>query len=477
MKRMNKKAFTLIELLVVIAVIGILVLLGAPRFTGYTQKAELTRIQHDIKVMEQEVGTVLINKDDDFNNWGNNSKDFNQLIQEGKLFEKEGFVVDDVESIDGPYKVIPEEYKDKINTKLKGTFYANSGGKVYYEHLKALSGIPTEPEEKEPGVPVDPEKPAEPVEEETVEKEPVYSDEEIKGLIEEGYIPIATAEELAYLNESKDQIFGEGTKWKGEYTSGLDKKYIVVADIDLSKFGNFEPIGKSDSEFKGTFDGGGYVISNLTISRVSEDNVGLFGRAEGATFKNIGLVDVNVTGGNRTGGLVGRQESSKVLNSYSTGTVKGTGDFVGGLVGNQTSSSISDSYATGKVNGTGRYVGGLVGDQDSSSEVLNSYATGTVTGGSNVGGLVGSQWGSTVLNSYAEGTVTGGDYTGGLVGRQFGSSVVSNSYYDKDTTGRSDIGKGTGKTTKEMQDKDTYANWNFESVWEIDEGNDYPKLR
>ena len=90
MKKMDKKAFTLIELIVVVAVVGILVLLGMPRFIGHKDKAELARIQHDVKVMEQEIGTVLINGDDDFKKWEDNSKDLNQLAQENKLAEKEG---------------------------------------------------------------------------------------------------------------------------------------------------------------------------------------------------------------------------------------------------------------------------------------------------------------------------------------------------------------------------------------------------
>ena len=131
-KKIDKKAFTLIEVLVVVAIIGILALLAFPRFIGHTQKAELVRIQHDVKAMEKEIGTKLINKDDEFNKWENNIKDLNQLVKENKLFEKEG-VAKEVDSTDGTYRVIPKEYKAKINTKLKGTFYANSGGKVYYE--------------------------------------------------------------------------------------------------------------------------------------------------------------------------------------------------------------------------------------------------------------------------------------------------------------------------------------------------------
>ena len=137
MKKMDKKAFTLIEVIVVVAVIGILVLLAVPRFIGHSQRAELARIQHDVKMMEREMGAELINKDDDFNDWGNNIKNLNQLVQDDELFEKEG-VAEAVDPIDETYKVIPKEYKDKINTKLKGTFYANSAGKVYYEHGDGL---------------------------------------------------------------------------------------------------------------------------------------------------------------------------------------------------------------------------------------------------------------------------------------------------------------------------------------------------
>jgi len=34
-----------------------------------------------------------------------------------------------------------------------------------------------------------------------------------------------------------------------------------------------------------------------------------------------------------------------------------------------------------------------------------------------------------------------------------------------------------GKTTEQMKLKETYERWDFETIWKIDEGNDYPKLR
>lgn len=48
----NKKGFTLIELIVVMAVIGILVMLAAPRFIGYTKDASVSAMKADIKVLE-----------------------------------------------------------------------------------------------------------------------------------------------------------------------------------------------------------------------------------------------------------------------------------------------------------------------------------------------------------------------------------------------------------------------------------------
>ena len=43
-------------------------------------------------------------------------------------------------SVDETYKIIPNEYKGVIGTRLGGTFYTNNLGKVYYEHNKPIKG-------------------------------------------------------------------------------------------------------------------------------------------------------------------------------------------------------------------------------------------------------------------------------------------------------------------------------------------------
>jgi prepilin-type N-terminal cleavage/methylation domain-containing protein len=50
-RHLGKRGFTLIELIVVIAVIGILVLLAAPKFLGYTKDAKVAALQADAKVL------------------------------------------------------------------------------------------------------------------------------------------------------------------------------------------------------------------------------------------------------------------------------------------------------------------------------------------------------------------------------------------------------------------------------------------
>lgn len=49
----KKKAFTLIELIVVIAILGILVLLAAPNFLGYTEKAQIAKLTSNAKSIEK----------------------------------------------------------------------------------------------------------------------------------------------------------------------------------------------------------------------------------------------------------------------------------------------------------------------------------------------------------------------------------------------------------------------------------------
>ena len=66
----------------------------------------------------------------------------------------------------------------------------------------------------------------------------------------------------------------------------------------------FTPIGDNDAKFTGTFNGVGYVISNLKID--SDSNyTGLFGYC-GETVKDLTLQDAAVSARQRTGALIGQ---------------------------------------------------------------------------------------------------------------------------------------------------------------------------
>ena len=81
-----------------------------------------------------------------------------------------------------------------------------------------------------------------------------------------------------------------------------------------------------------------------------------------------------------------------------------------------------------------------------------------------------------IKNSYAAGAISGDSNTGGLVG--YNEAYVNYSYYDKDTTEQDDEGKGIPKTTQEMIQHDTFTpEWDFDTKWDIDEGDSYPYLQ
>ena len=244
----------------------------------------------------------------------------------------------------------------------------------------------------------------------------------------------------------------------GDYVfvfDGRGKHYVQTADIDASEteyWNNrlgFEPIGIHQNVFKGIYDGNGYKISNLTINRMTENEVGLFGVAGGYTIKNVTLENVNIRGRDFTGGLVGRLRAGEVSNSSVTGIVSGE-RRVGGLVGQNRIGTIRDSHAEVEVTGQ-RDVGGLVGENEEGGTVIGCSATGdastTVDDGHDVGGLVGANRDGSVFESFATGNVSArGDRAGGLVGQHMNAgSAIADSYATGNVSGREMVGGLVGR--------------------------------
>lgn len=260
---------------------------------------------------------------------------------------------------------------------------------------------------------------------------------------------------------------------------GLGKDFEMTGDIDASTTSSwngskgFDPIGASGSAFTGTFDGNGHVITGLYIDR--SNKTGLFESVgSGAKIKNVGLEDVDVSGTDAVGGLVGVL-NGMVTQSYATGSVSGE-NAVGGLVG-LLDGTVKKSYVAASVVASDDNVGGLVGE--CTGTVRQSYATGSVSGRNRIGGLIGLvDWGAgQIAISYATASVSSNisnGLTGGLVGDNVGVSVVD-SYWNTETSGQSSSDGGMPLTTTEMKGdaaKSKMGGFDFSSTWAVvDEGN------
>jgi LPXTG-site transpeptidase (sortase) family protein len=150
--------------------------------------------------------------------------------------------------------------------------------------------------------------------------------------------------------------------------------YRLMADIDLSAYPNWTPIGTDAVRFTGKLDGNGKVIRNLVINNTSGAYQGLFGvLGGGSVVTNLALENANVTAGNNAGILAGANYGA-VSTTSAKGVITGN-DNVGGLVGDN-HGQITNAYAAADVSGHDK-VGGLVGLN--SGSVTSSYAASTVS--------------------------------------------------------------------------------------------------
>ena len=284
-------------------------------------------------------------------------------------------------------------------------------------------------------------------------------------------------------------------------------------DIDLSSYSNWDPIGEIDMDtgtgqgFTGSLDGNGYTISNLTINRPDEDGVGLFAiigdpsTMTGGEVKNLGLMNVNISGNEYVGALA-PCAIGNISNCFVSGEINGA-QMIGGFIGMTINCNLNGLFADVNVSGTGEVVGGLVAQFYSDSQITNSAVTGTIEGYSYVGGLLGQSYLSgEINNSYSTcdvtavvagpggGIVGGGigieiDYTyssgnvvgtncGGINGYSFQNSIVKNSVWNAslvangigyaDNTSTDSNNKGL--TTAEMQDPANWQGWDT-NIWDF----------
>jgi hypothetical protein len=238
-----------------------------------------------------------------------------------------------------------------------------------------------------------------------------------------------------------------------------DGYFILTNDIDLNDLSpayknemnwdekGWRPIGYY-YHFAGTFDGNGHKITGLWTDREGEGYIGLFGRIQYCTIKDLGVETdplKGVKGGQYIGVLAAYSYKCTIENSYVQGAVVASGDG-GGLIGFAIEINIIDCHASvmiavsrGQSNGFD--AGGLIGSAVDSS-IRGSSATAVITASVeypywiHVGGLIGRAYGVSVDGCYAAAEIDVSDdyvdhdgywrgaYAGGLMGHAQDSNVI-----------------------------------------------------
>ena len=266
-------------------------------------------------------------------------------------------------------------------------------------------------------------------------------------------------------------------EWNEAARNDLSINCTLTADIDLTGK-EWTPIEDYDNRYTGTFDGGNYTITGLTVTG-SYEYAGLFGCiGSGGTVKNVVLEGVQITSDNssgKVGGVAGNSWGT-IENCSVSGSVSGT-LFAGGVVGSQWGGSITGCNSSATVKGE-TFVGGIAGETNSGASLTGCYATGSVSGNLYAGGVVGYNGGSSTLTAcYAAGNVSG-NIVGGAVGVNY--ATVTACYWsglpDNDNGGATKV-DGTTVTWQNAVDAMNTALQNAGSEWRYELTGALPTLK
>lgn len=236
---------------------------------------------------------------------------------------------------------------------------------------------------------------------------PVWAEPNLKTA---AYFSGAGTEESPYLISNVNHLtqlsvdVGAGIDYDGVY-------FEMTQDID---FGNqtLEPIGDEEHPFKGTFDGAGYIVSNVSIDSSNTFSLGFFGAIDGAEVKNLGLKNLSLTQNDviadelqiYAGGICGIANNSKIEQC-----------FVKNEDGQVSPFEIAASKRA--------YVGGICGMASGSTTIQNCFANMDILVevctkseiDCHVGGVLGYCLNSHMCNAYFSGNILSGSGAGIVV--------------------------------------------------------------
>lgn len=243
--------------------------------------------------------------------------------------------------------------------------------------------------------------------------------------------------------------------------------YAIVKDLDATDIIHYPIVG-----FRGTLDGRGHAISNLTITPSTSSWTGLFNRVEGAKISNLTFISPSMQptaqqsyagillgegfnvkisnvhmyhptlaaddkfdghAGAVAGKITNGSSLSDIFVSGATISAPGSEDgATGGIAGTlQTGSTISSAVFSGALEGMAQ-VGGIAGYVDADAQVNDCHVDADIVAQNTVGGVAGFSKRGLISHNFVEGTVkaTKADWwneiicAGGVVGTLEGKYAV-----------------------------------------------------
>lgn len=249
---------------------------------------------------------------------------------------------------------------------------------------------------------------------------------------------IATAADFKAIKTKMESTFPTegGVSGEGTFFGSTGVYYQQTADIDFeSNDITDNMIGTSTVPFKGTYDGNGKKLQNVSISAAA-DNAGVFGYVDGGTIKKLTVSGSIASSKNNVGAIVGQMADGTISGCASSAIIDASSSArVGGIVGYMVTGTIgsSDGTPTSKDQGTAfsangcvntgaitgkQHVGGIVGQMGNGLVSICRNAANVTADAYNAGGIVGYMQGGTIRLCYSKNAVTiSGPYQiGGLAG-------------------------------------------------------------
>lgn len=227
--------------------------------------------------------------------------------------------------------------------------------------------------------------------------------------------------------------------------------FKLISDIDLNNLPgekSWRPIGDFTDKFNGQLFGNGHIVKNLKVTEAGLERAGFFGCiSEDGKIEKILFSSVIIEGEEELGVIAGLNEGRIKQCGVKEGRVKGE-DLAGGLAGNN-EGVISNSFFRGKI--------------------VSDWIAGGIAGVNLMG---------KIKNCFTVGEINGGNHGGNITGR--GPGEISGCYYQEAGSQNFHLENEFDEFasgSSEMIRQESFAEWDFTSVWEINRKANHPVFK